>query len=114
MKNISKSLFLLTGAVLATGMFTACDDDKQLTLNAEEARMLESITFQCSETLKLAVGMDSTLVYTYGPEDVTDPRVYFKSDNESIATVDDDGTIHAVSVGETTITALSALRIQSL
>ena len=109
MKNISKSLFLLTGAVLATGMFTACDDDKQLTLNAEEARMLESITFQCSETLKLAVGMDSTLVYTYGPEDVTDPRVYFKSDNESIATVDDDGTIHAVSVGETTITALSAL-----
>lgn len=109
MKNISKSLSLLTGAVLATGMLTACDDDKQLTLNAPEARMLESIKIECSETLKLAVGMDSTLVYTYGPTDVTDPRVYFKSADESIATVDENGTVHAVGVGETTVTALSAL-----
>lgn len=100
---------MLTGAVLAAGMLTACDDDKQLTLNAPEARMLESIKIECSETLKLAVGMDSTLVYTYGPQDVTDPRVYFKSADESIATVDENGTVHAVGVGETTVTALSAL-----
>lgn len=109
MKNIAKSLSLLTGVAIMGGMFSACDDDKQLTLNAPEARMLESINIECSETLKLAVGMDSTLVYTYGPEDVTDPRVYFKSADESIATVDENGTVHAVSVGETTVTALSAL-----
>lgn len=109
MKNIAKSLSLLTGVAIAGGMLSACDDDKQLTLNAPEARMLESINIECSETLKLAVGMDSTLVYTYGPEDVTDPRVYFKSADESVATVDENGTVHAVGVGETTVTALSAL-----
>ncbi|MCM1050915.1 MAG: Ig-like domain-containing protein [Paenibacillus sp.] len=109
MKNISKSLSMLMSAALATGLLASCDDDKQLTLNAEEGRMLESINIECSETLKLAVGMDSTLVYTYGPTDVTDPKVYFKSADESIATVDENGTVRGVSVGETTITALSSL-----
>ena len=36
---------LLTGMLLAGAAFTACDDDKQLTLNATEAKLLETITF---------------------------------------------------------------------
>lgn len=109
MKNISKSLSLLTGAALTAGLLTACDDDKQLTLNGKEATMLTSIEIECSDVLQLPVGMDSTLVFTCGPDSIADAKVVFKSADETIATVDQDGTVHGVGVGQTTISALSEL-----
>ena len=96
---------LLTGMLLAGAAFTACDDDKQLTLNAPEAKLLETISFDLTEELPLPVGMDTTITYTYGPLDVDDPTVIFSSDNENVATVDQNGTIRAVSVGTAIISA---------
>lgn len=109
MKNIN---ILLAGMLLAGGVFAACDDDKQLTLNAEEVKLLETITFDVTEELPLPVGMDTTIAYTYGPLDADDPTVLFSSSDEAVATVDQNGTIRAVSVGTAIITAQTPLGFQ--
>lgn len=106
MKN---SYILLSSLMLAGAAFVACDDEKELTLNAPESRLLENITFEVSDVLPLGVGMDSTLVFTVGPDDVEDKIVIFSSSDESVATVDQDGTIYALKVGECTISATSSL-----
>lgn len=103
---------LLTGMLVAGAALASCDDDKQLTLNAEEAKLLETITFDLTEELPLPVGMDTTISYTYGPAEVDDPTVVFSSDNEAVATVDQNGTIRAVSVGTAIISAQTPLGFQ--
>jgi len=100
-----KSLKYMAFAAVAAFGLTSCDDDKQLTLDAEQAFLLEEITFHVSPTLPLAVGMDSTISYSVGPETATNKNVIFASDNEEVATVDQDGTIHAKDVGRAIITA---------
>ena len=109
MKN---KYILLAGMLLAGSAFVACDDDKQLTLDAPEVKLLETITFDVSEELPLPVGMDSTITYTYGPEDADDPTILFTSSDESVATVDQNGTIRALKVGEAVITAQTPLGFQ--
>ncbi len=92
-------------AALATAGLAACDDEKQLTLDGDQGHMLEEIKLNVSPTLALAVGMDSTITWTVGPEDATNKNVVFSSDNETVATIDPDGTIHAKAVGRAIIVA---------
>ncbi len=109
MKNIKHiSLALLTAAAVA-GTLAACDDDKQLTIDADQAYLVEDITFDVTETLPLAVGMDSTLVYSVLPEDATDKTVVFTSSAPDVASVDESGTIHALKVGRAIITGRSKI-----
>lgn len=100
-----KSIKYTALAALAVLALASCDDEKQLTLNAPQASLLESITFDVTPTLPLAIGMDSTISYTVGPEDATNKTVIFSSSDEEVATVDQDGTIHAKDVGRAIITA---------
>lgn len=87
-------------------LLASCDDEKIYTTDYEEAIVPSEIVFKVSETLPMGVGMDSTLVYTVGPEEAADLPIVFKSSNENVATVDQDGTIHAKSVGRAVITAV--------
>lgn len=107
MKTIHKYRVLALGLSLFSigAMMTSCSDDKELTLDGEEARLVSEITFKVSETLPLAIGQDSTLVYTVGPETADDMTIVFKSSDESVATVGQDGTIHGVGLGEAVVTA---------
>lgn len=108
MKNYKfPAIMLLVSA--AAGLFSACDDDKQLTLNAPVSKPMKEIKFEVSDVLPLAVGMDSTLVYSYGPEDIDDTTVVFTSSDESVATVDQTGKITAISEGDAIIMARSFL-----
>lgn len=100
------ALFGLTALTLAFG---SCSDDKTLMTGEKPAKLLEEINFEVSDILPLGVGMDSTLVYTYGPLDADEPTVVFSSSNESVATVDQNGKIHAVAVGEAVIMAHSTM-----
>ena len=96
---------LVPAALLALAL-TSCDDDKIYTTWYEEAIVPSEITFKVSEILPLAVGMDSTLVYTVGPEEAAELPIIFKSSDEKVATVTQDGTIHAVALGEAVISAV--------
>lgn len=95
------------GLIATTMCFTTtgCDDDKELTLDAPVSTLVKEIKFEVSEVLPLAVGMDSTLVYSFGPSDADDPTIVFTSSDESVATVDQNGKITALRTGEAIITA---------
>ena len=54
------------------------------------------------------VGHSFTLTATVEPSDATDKTVIWSSSDESIATVDSDGNVTAVSVGDAVITATAA------
>jgi len=57
------------------------------------------------QSANLLLGSSLKLEATILPENTTDKSVLWKSGNETIATVANDGTVQAVGVGNTTITA---------
>ena len=65
---------------------------------------VESVELNKTE-LSLVEGNTETLTATVKPDDATDKSVSWKSSDSSIATVDSNGKVTAVSAGEATITA---------
>lgn len=65
---------------------------------------VESVSLN-PEELNLEVGQNSSLVATVSPEGATYPEVSWKSSDEEIAKVDDNGVVTGIAVGEATITA---------
>lgn len=57
------------------------------------------------ESLSLAVGETAQVTASVTPEDASDKTVIWSSNDKSIATVSEDGTVTAVSVGKAIITA---------
>lgn len=66
----------------------------------------EDIT--AKENMELAVGSTENVDAVMTPEDATGVAVFYESDNEEIATVDEDGLVTAVSEGECVITSYLA------
>ena len=64
---------------------------------------VESVSLD-PEELNLEVGQNSSLVATVSPEGATNPEVSWKSSDEEIAKVDDNGVVTAIAAGEATIT----------
>lgn len=91
--------------LMASGAMTSCDDDKQLTLDAPQVKLIENISFDLTPTLPLPVGMDTVINFSFGPDNVDDKTIIFTSSDESVATVDQNGKITAHKVGEATIVA---------
>lgn len=69
---------------------------------------LESLTLN-EDALRLPVGTSEKLTPVLAPVDTTRTGVIYESANESVATVDRDGTVHAVAVGTAVITARPAM-----
>ena len=67
------------------------------------APTLSGVTLNKTE-LSLMEGKSETLVATVQPENATNKNVTWSSSNESVATVDNDGKVTAVSKGTATIT----------
>ena len=58
----------------------------------------------------LSVGQDYTLSGEVYPSDATDPTITWTSSHPSVATVDANGTVHAVAAGDATITATAGVK----
>lgn len=69
---------------------------------------LESLTLN-EDALHLPVGSAEKLTPVLAPVDTTRTGVAYESANENVATVDIDGTVHAISVGTAVITARPAM-----
>ena len=81
------------------------DDGVPTSWTAQKIILVESVTLGKTE-LELIIGQaDVTLTATVKPDDATDKTVTWTSSNPAVATVDANGTVHAVAAGTATITA---------
>ncbi len=78
-----------------------------LATSCEKDKLVNSVTLN-RPTLELGVGKSYQLVATILPDDAYDKTVQWKSSDNSVATVDDNGKVTAVKVGNATITATAA------
>ena len=108
MMKLKKLLIIICSicfvVALACGV-AACKDDK------DDVIRVSSVSLNKSE-LTVAVGAEETLTAIVNPSNATDKTVEWFSDNSAIATVDENGVVKGVAVGETTIT-VSASRKQA-
>ncbi|MDE5997911.1 MAG: Ig-like domain-containing protein, partial [Muribaculaceae bacterium] len=94
----------ITALSIGTATITAsCGDVKATCLVTVVATPAESI-FISQEAVSLKVGEDMVLSATVIPENTTDKSVIWTSDNSSVAVVDENGKITAISIGTATIT----------
>ena len=101
----AKGIVKAVGAGNAT--ITAKAGDKEATCAvtvSEKVIPVAEVTINMKE-LPMTVGEYFTLGATVKPDDATDPTVTWSSSDESIATVSEIGTVHAVGAGQATITA---------
>ena len=92
-----------------TGKATVKDNEGKvgaITLTFEQDPYIAVTSVQVApETAELEVGETLTLTVTVLPENATDKTVTWSTDNASVATVAEDGTVIAVAQGTATITA---------
>ena len=81
---------------------------KDVAVHVTDCVPLESLTLN-EDALRLPVGTTEKLTPVLAPADTTRTGVVYESANENVATVDIDGTVHAVSVGTAVITARPAM-----
>lgn len=81
---------------------------KDVAVHVADCVPLESLTLN-EDALRLPVGSTEKLTPVLAPADTTRTGVVYESANEDVATVDRDGTVHAVSVGTAVITARPAM-----
>ena len=96
--------------VSITAMCESLADVSTKTADVSAASIPLTITNPCTgitldkDTLTIARGETATLTATVEPTDTTD-KVEWSSNNTNIATVDKDGNVKGIAVGEATITA---------
>ena len=81
---------------------------KDVAVHVVDCVPLESLTLN-EDSLRLPVGSTEKLTPVLVPVDTTRTGVVYESSNNDVATVDIDGTVHAVAVGTAVITARPAM-----
>ncbi|MDR3093757.1 MAG: Ig-like domain-containing protein, partial [Bacteroidales bacterium] len=94
----------------ATITVTTTDGNKKATCEVTVTAATVAVTgVTLSETtLDLLVGANATLIATVAPEEATNPTVSWESSDVNIATVDNNGKVTAINVGDATITVTTA------
>lgn len=103
---------LITPVAAGGTLVRVSNDDgsvyKDVAVHVADCVPLESLTLN-EDALRLPVGTSEKLTPVLTPQYTTRTGVVYESANEDVATVDIDGTVHAVSVGTAVITARPAM-----
>ena len=91
-------------------MKAGSDDGVPVSWTAKKIVLVESVKIHIpvdftDNIVTLSVGQDYKLSGEVYPSDATDPTITWTSSKPAVATVDADGTVHAVAAGDATITA---------
>lgn len=87
----------------ATITVTADENGKSASCSVTVSQWVQEITLD-KESVTLEAGESATLTATVGPDDAADKTLSWSSSDPSVATVDGNGLVSAVSKGKTTIT----------
>ena len=93
---MKRNKIILSSLLLAAGRMASCDDEKQLTLDAPEVKLMESIVLEVSDVLPLRWEWTPPSSTHAALKTLSSLTVVFSSSDESVATVSQDGTIHAI------------------
>jgi len=111
LKRLAKFQFI-SCVVLAALLLAGCGDDDENNNNNNNGNKTEHIRIGSilldKSTLELEVGEESKLQATIAPDNATHKEIRWKSDDERVATVDDNGLVRAVSKGKAVIHVVSA------
>lgn len=103
-----KTKYLLLNTIYVSAMLGMCllasCEKKDLSLDMPENQLVTSIDLEVSPELPLLLGVDSTIVAHVLPENASDKNLKWTSSNSLIASVSEDGTISALSLGSAVIT----------
>lgn len=95
----------ISGVSLGKAVITATADGKSAQCNVTVKPIRVTSIALDKDKADIIVGDEMTLTATVLPADATYPEVTWTSSNESVATVDENGKISAVSLGNAVITA---------
>lgn len=112
MKIKIKSFIIL--ALAGVLLNTSCSQDKDFGGILTDTQLIQEVRLDCDKNLKLAVGMAKQVGTTISPEQVADPTLTWESYNNDIASVDANGTIQALKVGDATIAIKQAHCLNTL
>lgn len=91
---------------LVTATFVACEksDSNQI---AEERFIVTELKINTTDQLPLLLGRDSLLIITNNPETASNRELLWETSDSSIATVDSEGRVKAIGLGDATIKVTS-------
>lgn len=89
---------------VATITVTTDDGGKTATCAVTVTQRVTSVTLNAT-ALKLYIDEDATLIAVVTPNDADNKEIEWSSDNEAVATVNEDGHVMAIAAGAATITA---------
>ena len=97
----------ITAKGVGTATITATADGKSADCEITVYAAVTGVTISGNGILTLNVGADKALTATVAPEGDADSRVIWSSSDGNVATVNDNGTVSAVSPGTAVIAATS-------
>ncbi len=92
---MKKILLIISLAALTIGLLSSCKKDVPVSVSG--------VTLEPA-TLEISVDNDFKLTATVAPENATNKTVSWSSDKTDVATVDNEGIVHAVTPGTANIT----------
>ncbi len=94
--------YWFAGIIGLSMLCTSCEK-QELTTGMPENQLITSLELHVDQELPLLMGLDSTISYQILPENADFKDLLWRSSNELIASVAQDGTITARSLGKSTI-----------
>jgi uncharacterized protein YjdB len=98
-RNVTGYAIITASATDGSGKFAEC------VVIAKAKVAVTGITLNYGTSLDLLLGDSTTLKATVLPSTATNPDVTWSSSNTGVATIDADGLLKSVALGETTVTA---------
>jgi uncharacterized protein YjdB len=99
---------IVLALILAALLFASCEDAVSGNPGADELPVAVTGVALDHENFMLVPGGKQRLIATVEPQDAANTAVTWKSDRETIATVDKDGTVTGVAKGTAVITVTTA------